>query len=72
MDVPANSSFPSTIYDDHITWLLDHPGSSDWLKATLRSGRECDPIILSNDLQLLSFVLGRRAEAQIRAVLQEG
>jgi len=57
-------------HDAHIVWLLEHPGASDWLKAALRSARECDPIVLNTDLQLLSFVLGRWVEAQIKSALE--
>lgn len=65
-------AFPDTIieHDAHIAWLLEHPGVSDWLKAALRSARECDPIVLNSELHLLSFVLGRRVEAQIKAALE--
>ncbi len=54
MTLPYDTS-PDTIieHDTHIAWLLEHPGISDWLKAALRSARECDPIALNNDLQLL-------------------
>lgn len=71
MTLPRDTS-PDTIieHDAHIAWLLEHPGISDWLKAALRSARECDPIVLNNDLQLLSFVLGRQIEAEIKAALE--
>ena len=61
------SSHMNIEHDAHIVWLLKHPGVSDWLKAALRSARECDPIVLNTDLQLLSFVLGRWVEAQIKS-----
>ena len=71
MTILGDASLDAIVeHDVHITWLLEHPGVSDWLKAALRSGRECDPMALHSDLQLLSFVLGRRIEAQIKAALE--
>lgn len=71
MTMPGDApSDPAAALDASITWLLDHARVSDWLKAALRSGRDFDPMVLQSDLQLLSFVLGRRIEAQIDAALE--
>lgn len=51
--------------ENRIDWVLSHPGTSDWLKQSLRGGRERDPVELLNDLEMLKLLLGRWAEAQI-------
>ncbi|MDT7952516.1 MAG: hypothetical protein RQ966_13515 [Acetobacteraceae bacterium] len=67
----ALESVATKEHDDQIAWLLAHPGVSDWLKAALRSGTACNPVELMNDIDLLSFVLRRRAQAVIATVLPQ-
>lgn len=49
-----------------IDWVLAHPGTSDWLKQSLRQARGRDPVEILNDLELLGYLLRYQAEAQIR------
>ncbi len=49
----------------NIAWILQHPGFSDWLKDTLRSGLRREPVHLANDLELLSHLLRAWSGARI-------
>ena len=50
-----------------ITWVLSHPGMSDWLKDALRAARDRDrePIRVLNDVEILYLLLGHRSRALI-------
>lgn len=48
--------------ETQIAFVLGHPGMSGWLKDTLRSALERDPIEILNDLEILSLILRNRAE----------
>lgn len=39
--------------EDQIDWVLAHAGMSDWLKHSLRSARDREPVEVLNDLELL-------------------
>ncbi|MDG5746601.1 hypothetical protein P8Q88_00255 [Qipengyuania sp. XHP0207] len=52
--------------EDRIDWVLAHPGMSDWLKQSLRSARERDPVEVLNDLELLQNLLGPRSKIHIQ------
>ncbi len=52
-----------------ISWVLDHPGMSEWLKEAVRTALDRDPVAVLNDLELLNTLLRLRAEAQINAVM---
>lgn len=43
--------------EDRITWVLDHPRMSLWLKTALKSALERNPIALLNDLEILNQLL---------------
>ncbi|MBP0617896.1 hypothetical protein [Jiella mangrovi] len=51
--------------DDQIDWVLENQRMSAWLRQSLRSARDRDPVDILNDLYLLSYLLKRRADAQI-------
>lgn len=55
--------------DERIDWLLAQPGTSDWLKACLRSARSHQPVQLLNDLELLDLLLRERASALVDGLL---
>jgi hypothetical protein len=48
-----------------IDFVLTHPGMSDWLKRTVRDALAHDPVILLNDLEILTQVLRCHASAAI-------
>ncbi len=52
--------------DQRIAWALAHPGTSEWLKQSLRAALVCDPVALLNDLGMLNQLLEPRAKNQIR------
>ena len=52
--------------EDRIDWVLAHPGMSEWLKQSLRSARDREPIDVLNDLELLQNLLGQRSRTQIQ------
>lgn len=51
--------------EDRIDWVLAHPGMSEWLKETLRSAREREPVDVLNDLEMLQNLLGLRSRIKI-------
>jgi hypothetical protein len=46
-----------------IAWALQHPGTSPWLKSTLRGALEADPVCLANDLEMLRHLVQPLSEA---------
>lgn len=53
--------------NQQIDWVLQHPDMSAWVKDTLRSALERDPLAVSNDLELLNCVLRLWCESSIQA-----
>lgn len=51
--------------DEHIAFILEHPGMSGWLKTALQEALPRDPIALLNDLEILNLVLRKRSEVLI-------
>lgn len=51
--------------DEWIDWVLSHPDMSDWLKGVLRTARECEPMTLLNDLELVQLLLQSRSRALV-------
>lgn len=49
-----------------IAWVLDNPAMSSWLKAALRGALEQNPIVVSNDVEVLSNLLRARADAWLQ------
>ena len=58
---------PSTLdllrSEEHIRSALAHPAFSDWLKSALRGAISRDPLVVANDLELLTHLLRPWAEA---------
>jgi hypothetical protein len=46
-----------------VAFILEHPGMSAWLKDALRTALPRHPVSVLNDLEVLGFVLRRRARA---------
>ncbi len=59
------------VAEEHIAFILEHPGMSDWLKNALREAVPRDPITVLNDLEILNLVLRTRAEALISGMFAE-
>ena len=45
-----------------IAWVLAHPGISPWLKHALRAALACDPVVASNDVDLLRELVRTRTD----------
>lgn len=45
-----------------ISWVLDHPHVSAWLKDALRNALTCDPVVVLNDVEMLRELLRLRTE----------
>lgn len=43
--------------DQRIQWVLSHPDMSAWLKASLASARQREPVAVLNDLEILDCLL---------------
>lgn len=65
MKTQMTSAEPLQLVDEQIDWVLSHPDMSDWLKDVLRTARECEPITLLNDLELVQLLLQSRSRALI-------
>jgi hypothetical protein len=50
---------------DQITFVLSHPGTSQWLKRTLSEALSRDPVHTLNDLEILNLILRKRLEQLI-------
>ncbi|WP_404371532.1 hypothetical protein AB5I39_04155 [Sphingomonas sp. MMS24-J45] len=48
-----------------ITWVLDHPHTSGWVKDALRGAEGIDPVTLQNDVEMIRHLLLPRCQAQI-------
>jgi hypothetical protein len=50
-------SKPPTTVDQRIQWIISHPDMSPWLKTSLASARQREPLDVLNDLEILDCVL---------------
>ncbi|UGB39542.1 hypothetical protein [Frateuria soli] len=55
--------------EQRIEWVLSHPGTSDWLKACLRTLRLHHPVQALNDLEVLDMLVRERSIALIDGLL---
>lgn len=55
--------------DARITWVLEYPHTSDWLKEALRTADGLDPIALQSDVEMLKHLVVTRSHAQIEAAM---
>lgn len=51
--------------DQRIEWVLSHPDMSPWLKASVASARQRDPLDVLNDLEILDCVLRAWCDASL-------
>lgn len=54
-----------------ITWVLDHPHTSGWVKEALRGAEGIDPVTLQNDVEMIRHLLLPRCQAQIDLAVAE-
>ena len=47
--------------DEQISFVLDHPGMTSWLKGALRGALAADPLQVLNDLEILNQILRKRS-----------
>ena len=57
------------VADARITWVLNHPHMSDWLKQALRTANGLDPIGLQNDVEMLKHLIVPRSQARIEIAM---
>jgi hypothetical protein len=53
--------------DEKISFVLNHPGMSAWLKHALREALPRDPVSVLNDLEILNLILRERSQTAQRA-----
>lgn len=58
--------------DEQINWVLSRPAMSPWLKNTLATARDRDPVDVLNDLEILNYLLRKRSDTRIRSALIAG
>ena len=49
-----------------IAWVLDQPHISDWLKQALRMADEHDPIMIQNEIEMLTALLLPRSAIKVQ------
>ncbi len=52
-----------------IKWILDHPNFSSWLKDSIRTAIERDPVEALNDAELLLQLIRARTDAIVQETL---
>ena len=57
--------------DQRIAWILSHPRTSPWLKDALRAARERDPVVVLNELEILTLLLRTECEGRMRLLRLE-
>lgn len=55
--------------EERIDWILSHPDSSGWLKNTLRTARDRNPIDVLNDLEIANTLIKSRTYALVDRLL---
>jgi len=68
--MPHNTELPREI-SEQITWILNDPGMSPWLKTTLETALRRDPIAVVNDLEILNLLLRARCDVMMRQTFEE-
>ncbi len=63
--LPSSSEVALLNAERRIAHALVHPALSDWLKQTLHTALDRDPVMLANDLELLGHLLRPWSEARI-------
>lgn len=60
--------------DEKISFVLNHPGMSNWLKHALREALPRDPVSILNDLEILNLILRERSRttAEARCAARQG
>ncbi|KTF69517.1 hypothetical protein ACNFJ7_01355 [Sphingomonas sp. HT-1] len=56
--------------DRRIAWVLNHPGTSPWLKAALEAALAGDPLVVANDVEMLRHLLLPRSTAHALLVAE--
>jgi hypothetical protein len=59
-----------TTINEQIDWVLARKDMSPWLKETLATARDRDPIEVLNDLEILNYLLRTRNGARIDSALE--
>ncbi|MGV8856209.1 MAG: hypothetical protein ACOH2L_16370 [Devosia sp.] len=57
--------------EQRVAWALAHPDMCMWVKDALRGARECDPVEVLNDLEILVVLLRTDCEVRLRATWPE-
>lgn len=57
------------IAEARIDWALNHPQTSDWLKAALLAAQGLDPVAIQNDVEMLRHLIAQRATAEIEIAM---
>ncbi len=57
----TSKSTAQSAVEEQITFILCNPNASAWLRDTLRSALDQDPITILNDIEILSLILRNRS-----------
>ncbi len=54
--------------EEQIDWIISNPNMSQWVKNALEETRNCDPIGIVNELEILNHVLRARCEIYVKSI----
>lgn len=63
MNIPRTQPDRLEMVDARIAHVCQHPATSDWLKASIKSALERDPVDAVDDAHALLALLEKRADA---------
>jgi hypothetical protein len=66
MEKEMEQEEPQTTAEQRIDWVLAHPHTSPWLKTSLASARQRNPLDVLNDLEFLDCLLRAWCDASLR------
>jgi hypothetical protein len=52
-----------------ISWVLQHPHMSAWLKDALRTAEGLEPVVLRNDVEILAQLIGALTQVQVEIAI---
>ena len=56
--------------EKQIDWIISNPNMSQWVKNALGEARNCDPIGIVNELEILNHVLRARCEIYVKSIFE--
>lgn len=65
VEIPESTAQKIKAAEQRITWTINHPHMSGWLKEALRTALDQDPVAALNDLEILKDLINLWGDALI-------